>query len=510
MESAPLFRRRLRAVTFALTLLIVGVAQSGALVTPTSADDVTVLSTALNERVPYFIGSVTIHGVNTRRLNSVAFTVQPKPGATAEAVSATYSAKDLVAKGRVDVGAGNVTIPVFGLYENYANTVTLHVRDGRTTNLTATITTDAWHGAFNVSDRTDITARNAAVRLDYSYMLIKSGADGPMILDIDGNARWAGLPGTSPQGAFLWGNDVYYDDARGYASGHTLYKEGLDGTITTVADLGSLGVWGLHHNYDPGKRGLLLEVQIFDPTDGGANHVESTILEVDTSGAVIDRWNFSKILRDAMGAEADTFVYDGWDYFHNNAATYWKEQNMIVVSSRENFVIGIGYDDKKIKFILGDTTKEWYTYASLRKYALNLLPGTLPGGSIAPVGEHALSITSNGEIMLFDNGEPSYNGAYPGGPDRNYSAPRRYSINLRKMTAVETWRYDHGRTLDSNICSSVYQVRKSLLVDYPNTSSGVHIVGLGHNDQVGFEYHWDGSCGTAWNIRPIVLTDLRY
>lgn len=515
MLVKPLVHFRIRAQRILLALLIVAVAQGGAFVATTSAaTNVAVLSTALNARVPYFIGSVVIGGVNTRRLQSVEFTVQPRPGATAEAVSASYSERDLVAKGRVDAVGGTVTIPVFALYENYANTVTLRVRDGRTTNLTTTITTDAWQGGFNVNDREVVTPRDPTIPLGYSYMLVKYlyGGVGPMILDIDGYARWAGLPGTNPQGAFLWGNDIYYDNADGFSNGHTLYKMGLDDTITTVADFGGEGVWGLHHNYDPGKRGLLLEVNLNDPTDGGGSHVESTIFEIDKAGTVIDRWNLSKILRDAMGpAEASTFVYDGADYFHNNAATYWKSQNTLVVSSRENFVIGIGYDDKKIKWILGDTSKEWYAYPSLRKFALNLLPGALPGGSIAPVGEHAVSITRSGELMLFDNGEPSYNGADPGGPNRDYSAPRRYTINPRKMTAVETWRYDHGRTLNSPICSSVYEAGRSLLVNYPHSTDGyVHLVGLGVKDEVGFEYRWPGACWTAWNVRPIDLSGLRY
>jgi hypothetical protein len=511
MTTTRARNRRSRATTFALTVLMVGAAQAGALVATTSASAVTVLSTALHERVPSFIGSVTLGGINTSRLRDITFTVQPKPGATATAVSATYGANYLVASGRVDAGAGTVTIPVFGLYEHYTNTVALRVRDGRTTNLNATLTTDAWNGPFSAAGRESITPRNAAVRLDYSYMLLKSGDVGPMILDIDGNVRWAGLTAYHSPGGYLWGNDIYFDDGQFYCCGSHIYKVGLDGTVSTVADYSDQGVWGFHHNYDPGKRGLLVEVNLNDATDGGASHVESTIFEINPSGAIIDRWNISKILRDAMGpSDASTFVYDGWDYFHNNAATYWKAQNTLVVSSRENFVIGIGYDDKKIKWILGDTSKEWYTYASLRRYALNLLPGSLPGGSIAPVGEHAVSITRTGELMLFDNGEPSFMGADPAGPNRGYSAPRRYSINLRKMTAVETWRYDHGQTLDSNICSSVYESGRSLIVDYANTSSGLHFVGLGAGDQVGFEYRWDGGCGNGWNLRPIDLANVRY
>jgi hypothetical protein len=35
-------------------------------------------------------------------------------------------------------------------------------------------------------------------------------------------------------------------------------------------------------------------------------------------------------------------------------------------SSRENFVIAIDYDSGNIKWILGDPTKHWYEFQSLR------------------------------------------------------------------------------------------------------------------------------------------------
>ena len=69
------------------------------------------------------------------------------------------------------------------------------------------------------------------------------------------------------------------------------------------------------------------------------------------------------------------FVRRGQDWFHNNAVTYRASDDSLIVSSRENFVIALDYQSGAIKWILGDSTKAWYQYPSLRQYAL-----TVPAG----------------------------------------------------------------------------------------------------------------------------------
>jgi hypothetical protein len=328
-------------------------------------------------------------------------------------------------------------------------------------------------------------------------MLTKQGWNGysPMVLDIDGNIRWINATGWT-QNAFLWDNVLYF------SGGTSIYKEVLGGSPTLVADYyASDGVTGFHHNFDPGKNGLLVDV------DAGP-HQESTILEIDKDGAVLETWDISTIVRNAIsagGGNPSGLVRDNEDWFHNNAATYWKSKDTVVISGREDFVIGIGYSDKKIKWILGDTTKAWYVnYPSLQKYALQLT-----GSSLPPIGEHAVSITSDGNLMLFDNGRAS-NNQWPAGIDRGYSAPRKYSIDTRRMRATEVWNYEHGQTLYSDYCSNVYEVKDSLLVNYANERGGLRLVGLGKGGQTAFEWHYPLGCGDAWNIRPISLEALNY
>src|SRR5256714_10340872 len=139
------------------------------------------------------------------------------------------------------------------------------------------------------------------------------------------------------------------------------------------------------------------------------------------------------------------------DWFHNNAVTYNRADDSVVISSRENFVIAIDYETGAIKWILGDPTKKWYQFPSLRQFALRVAPG-----SLAPIGQHGLSITYDEALLLHANGFPS-SFQHPIGAARNYSSPRKYQLNLNTKVAKEVWNYEQNQSVYSPICSCVYE-----------------------------------------------------
>lgn len=477
--------------------------------TPATAEAATGLSVRRATTSSEFAGQIVLRGVPSSLLQYITFTVVPKSGSTAKAISVTYSKAYLVAQHKLGSRAKEATVPIFGLYPGFNNTVRITVKElyRRAKSITVRMRTTRYAGFFSAATRVNVTPRNTAVSLSYSYMLVKhlQNGLGPMILDIDGNVRWAGRPGLNSQGAYFWDGAIYLDNGEGYSGGSKFYRMDMTGALTEVADYASEGVWGLHHNYDLGKSGLLLEV---NATVDGASHIESTIFEVNKSGEILERWNITQIIRDAMvmgGDDPSAFVRDGADWFHNNAATYWAATDTLVVSGREDFVIGIGYTDKQIKWILGDRSKAWATYPSLLAYALTMAPG-----SLAPIGQHAVSITASGELMLFDNGYQSL-AQTPAGDSRTYSAPRAYVLDLVAMTATESWNFTHGQEIYSPICSSVYQQGSSYLMDYAHATDGyLHLMGLGSGNATAFEYKWAGNCAGGWNARIISLEGLRY
>jgi hypothetical protein len=277
----------------------------------------------------------------------------------------------------------------------------------------------------------------------------------------------------------------------------------LDGTYRDLADYAPLGVLGFHHNFDPGKRGILLEVDTVDAE-------ESIVIEVDGDGRLLQTWDMNEIVRSAMLAGGDDptgFVKEGVDWFHNNACAYQKSQDALILSSRENFVIAVDYETGAIRWILGDPTKSWYQYPSLRAFSLTLARDSLP-----PAGQHAVSARGN-KLLLFDNGANSRSHSPPG-ENRDYSAARVYRIDARKKVAREVWTYRADPDIRSSICSSVYEDRRrSLLLDYSvaGSSRTTEIVGVTSRGEVAFHYSYPYRgvfCGAAWNAIPVHLEKL--
>ena len=93
----------------------------------------------------------------------------------------------------------------------------------------------------------------------------------------------------------------------------------------------------------------------------------------------------------------------------------------MIISSRENFLICLDYETSAIKWILGDPTKKWHQFPSLRRFALTLTPGSRP-----PIGQHAISITFDQNILLLDNGLKQ---RFPGATRRATSIQALVSIS---------------------------------------------------------------------------------
>ena len=446
-----------------------------------------------------FIGDITVSGV-PRNAHSFSFRIEPKPGTLSEAVGATFT-RQYLDRNSYFSDSTTVTIPLFGLYDDYDNTVVITVKSwkGRTATLSHELTSSEWSSSCRdtLAGATKVVSPSTTVKLDYSFFMLKAWACGahPIVMDIDGNIRWVGTAGGAQQGSTFFQNNFYV------GNGSDLYKITPFGDYASVGNYSAGGYATFHHNIDPGRSGMLLE---FDKSPD----VESDVIEVDADGEILETWDVADIVRKAMikgGDDPSEFVRRGDDWFHNNAATYWKQKNQLVLSGREDFVIGIGYDDDKIKWILGDPDKAWYTYPSLRAFALHFPEGTDP-----PIGQHAVSFTSAGNLMLFNNGFASFAHS-PSGDSRSTSFPQQFSLNLRNQTAKEVWRFDHSPSVWSAICSSIYQHGTSYLVDYASEDGGIRLVGLDKRKRIGFELKINGAgFDWGWNAYPFDFAGMSF
>ena len=430
------------------------------------------------------------------------FQIQPKTQSATRPIKVQYARSYLETRGYFDPQNGSVTIPVFGLYAGRRNHVIITLgfsdRFHHNKRFAVKITTPAYDGG-TYSNPTVLQPRLPGTTLSYDFILLKNYADSntPIIIDTDAEIRWVGTAGVGAQ------NCILFDNAFFVTSGTSLLRTEFDGVTTPVANYSGIGVTGFHHNIDPGREGMILDVNT-------VNQTESVNLEVDAAGNVLRSWNLADIISAAMiagGDDPSQFVYPApIDWFHNNATAYRSSDNSLIVSSRENFVVAIDYDSGTIKWILGDPTKHWYEFQSLRQFSLTLAPGTLP-----PIGQHAVSMPGD-QLLLFDDGAGS-NFQQPPGETRTYSAPRKYQIDLGAFEATETWHYYPDPSVYSPFCSSVYEdAPDNYVIDYTLGGPYVYtgLVGLDGLGNVAFNYHYDEEafCGTAWNAIQIHWEDL--
>jgi len=498
---------RSASITVVTGLILLFVPSAGS----NQAGDTTIRINGHTPGVTPFISNVSLTASDTTVLKSIQFTIAPKPGSVTRALSGTYANYYLVNRGFENPQTGEIMLPVYGLYAGRANTVTLTYRftDGSSKQAHTTITTAAYVDQCGYNNATLLQPRTDSTDLSYDYIFISNGGcegNSPVIIDTDNAVRW--VSPTSILNA-LNASSLFINNAVYETQGATLRRVDLDGTITWLGDYSSEGVENFHHNIDPGKTGALLEA---DTTA----YYESVVMEVDFFGNLLKTWNLADIISAAMRAGGDDpsqFVFQRTpqsnnDWFHNNSVTYNRADDSLIVSSRENFDICIDYETGAIKWILGDPTKKWHQFPSLRQFALRLAPGSLP-----PIGTHGLSITYDQALLLHDNGNPS-SFQHPIGELRPFSSPRKYQLDLTRKLATEVWNYEQNQSVYSPICSCVYEdAPLNYLIDFSsaNSISNAILIGLDAEGNKIFWYQYaTRGCNTAYNSRPIHLENTKF
>ncbi len=234
-----------------------------------------------------FIANVQLLASNPSSVRTITFTVSPKAGSVTHPISALYTADYLRSRGYFNLQTGEITMPVFGLYADYNNQVTLDcsfAADPRQ-QLTVSIRTGAFDDPCGYSNPNIVQPRTDDTSLSYDYMLMKGkcGTQSPVIIDTDAAVRWIGTAGTTAFASIFYDNGIYIATPPPTFSSVTgISRMEFDGTYTFVKDYADIGViLSGHHNYDPGKRGILVQVDT-------VAWIESVILEVDpTTGNVL-------------------------------------------------------------------------------------------------------------------------------------------------------------------------------------------------------------------------------
>ena len=481
-----------------LPFLVVLALAQGAVAT--QADDIVITIDGSVAGATPFLSQITLSVSDSAAIKNIQFSIAPKPGSTTRPLSATYSSGYLAERG--NILSGKIFLPVYGLYDNYTNTITLtyFFNDGSSRESSTTITTASFADSCGYQSPTIVQTKTNGNSLSYDYVILKGSCNtySPAIIDTDGALRWVGTAGAKFFTLAFFENAIYIAD------GALIYRNDLDGTVALLGNFANLGVTQFHHNVDRGKTGLLFEADT-------NLYLESIIMEIDTAGNLLKTWNMANIISAAMTAGGDDpadFVFeDPDDWFHSNAVTYNRADDSLIISSREDFLVCIDYTSGAIKWILGDPEKKWYQFPSLREYALTLADGSLP-----PIGQHAVSITYDQGILVLDNGLNSLFHE-PAGTLRTYAAPRKYRLDLTSRIATEVWNYPMEESLNSPYCGSVYEdLPLNYLIDYAYVlgaeGQALHarLIGLDATGAKAFDYEYvTAGCTKIFNAAPLHL-----
>ncbi len=232
-----------------------------------------------------------------------------------------------------------------------------------------------------------------------------------------------------------------------------LVDELPEGVVPIATDL-------IHHQIQELPSGNLLtlgtEVRRFesypsdyrDPTGARApaNVVSGIVLELSRDGDLVHEWKLIDLLdpyRISYGSLSPYWSREGYehveggtyDWGHSNGVIHDPRDDSFIVSFRhQDAVVKIGRQTGEIIWILGDPTgwgEEWQQYL-LR-----------PEGDLTwPYHVHAPSLTPEGNLIMFDNG--NYRAQPPSrrmALEDSYSRAVEFAIDEAAMTVREVWSY---------------------------------------------------------------------
>lgn len=501
--------------SLSLSLTVVGCSQAGGYSSqassPTEAQQSDIVISGTAPGVTPFIASVQLAGNSVVNVLSVAFKIAPRPNTVSSPVNVTWTRAALASDGHLL--SNSISLPVFGLYDGYQNQVTLQLQftDGSVQQLQDPIATQPYTDPTGVyQNPTIVKARAPGSNLGFSFFILKSQISSPVIVDTDSYVRWV-VP-ASPSSAIYFSSGQFLSGSNSSPALSRLLLDGTEWTLPTALPQPLMQTFT--HNIDPGPSSSSVLAEFSGADDLGVSEGD-IVAEISPTAnpAVIQTFDLADILTSYMqknGDDPTAFVRPGADWFHVNASVYDPSDNSVIVSSRENFLIKVDYQTKDVIWIFGDPTKYWYTFPSLRARALTLDPG-----GDYPVGQHAVSITSDGYLMVFNDGfgsvaQPS---GEPAGISRTYSEVNAYSVNTATLTAHQVWNFDYGQSIFSPVCGSIYEgPGKTDLIDFATADNyaQARLVGLDSNHNVVFDFQYDspGTCGAAWNAIEMNLDNM--
>lgn len=370
------------------------------------------------------------------------------------------------------LGSGtSFTLPVLGLYANFANQVEVRLLDV-SGNIMATRTETITTGPL-IAEMPQITINvpSSATEPEFNFVnyfgfQTEFRPQRPFMFDQFGEIRWY-LDFTSHPTLF----NLFYDNGMTrLRNGNLLFGDGLTQSIYEIDMLGEIvDSWSLqgngfhHHVIEKPNGNLLVTIN-----DASKSTVEDVIIEIERStGQFANTWDLNSSLDNTRRAWPTDLADLDIDWFHANAIEFSPSDESIIVSGRTQGIVKLN-EVNQVAYILAPH-REWNTSGlgvDLSNFLLTPLdangvaisdPDVLDGSANHPDFEwswyqHSPILMPNGNLMVFDNGD---NRNYTGfGP---YSRAVEYQIDETNKTIRQVWQYgkERGEETYSRIVSKV-------------------------------------------------------
>ncbi len=256
-------------------------------------------------------------------------------------------------------------------------------------------------------------------------------------------------------GEVVWYSERPTSAVRQLPNGNLLFR--LRSTIIEMDMLGNdietvtLGYGHLHHDLFLTVNGTYLslgaetiEVDDYPTSDTDPSAPTQTaeirndlIFEFAADGTILNQWPLSQFL-DTGRISYDSLqnLSDGYDWSHSNAVFHDPMDDSIVVSVRhQDAIIKFSRATGKLIWILGphaNWTEEF------QPYLLHQVGAPFEW----PFHSHAPMYTSNGTLLVFDNGNyraSPFDGTVPLTPAESYSRGVEYAIDEENMEVRQIW-----------------------------------------------------------------------
>ena len=338
----------------------------------------------------------------------------------------------------------DMVIPIYGLYDDYANQVVIELETGES----KTLTIQTEKAAEKLKKPTSIKTTHEYLE-DNVVLVSPTSPAYTAAYDYAGDARWYTTLNLAfdikrlRNGRLIVGTDRLVAPPY-HVTG--LYEMGMIGKIYKEYRIPG----GYHHDEWEMENGDLLILT----QDLPRGTVEDVCVMVDRkTGTIIKKWDHQDVL--PVYPVGGSGSQDAHDWFHNNAVWYDKKTNTLTFSGRhQDIIINRDFETGKLNWIIGDP-EGWPE--EMQKYFFK------------PVGDgefdwqyeqHACMILPNGNVMCFDNGHwrSKIKENYVPAKD-NFSRGVIYHIDTDNMTIEQVWQYGKERGAEffsTYICNCEY------------------------------------------------------